>query len=234
MNVELTPTAFAVFVSRVASRTLSPVAQSAAKHERILKGLVLRAAKAAQASVSMDDLEHALGLGHPGAGAPLHVVEPALAGLLDALIEDWRADLLGEVAHRTFTRSLEARRKTLPDALLNAMQSGADATPKLAMKFDLTNEEAVAWARKRAALLITDITVQAREAIREVVASSFDAGIAPRDVARLIRSSIGLTEKDAQAVMRKQLGWLRADPQPNLECWRDEEESLLRRLRELD
>lgn len=78
----------------------------------------------------------------------------------------------------------------------------------LAMAFDATNPEAVAWVEREAANLIVDISTEARAAIRAVVSGSFEAGISPSETARLIRSSIGLTERDAGAVVKKHLGFL--------------------------
>jgi hypothetical protein len=71
--------------------------------------------------------------------------------------------------------------------------------------FDRTNPEAVRWARARSARLVTEVTAEARQAIRAVVERSFVEGIPPRESARLIRSIVGLTERDAMAVMNHQL-----------------------------
>ena len=74
-----------------------------------------------------------------------------------------------------------------------------------AMAFDVTNPEAVAWARTQSSKLITEITAEARAAIRETVAMGFENGIPPRDLAKLIKANIGLTERNAKAVMRQHL-----------------------------
>lgn len=71
------------------------------------------------------------------------------------------------------------------------------------MAFDATNPEAVAWAQREAASLVVDVTTEARAAIRAVVTQGFEAGVSPSETARLIRSSIGLTERDAGAVMKR-------------------------------
>lgn len=82
------------------------------------------------------------------------------------------------------------------------MSCGPGLSP---MAFDAVNPEAIAWAERHAAELVTDITTEARAAIRTIVTDSFGSGMPPSDVAKLIRSSIGLTERDAAAVMKKQL-----------------------------
>lgn len=73
------------------------------------------------------------------------------------------------------------------------------------MAFDAANPEAVAWAERNAARLVTDVTRDAQAAIRTVVADGLANGVSPSETARLIRSSIGLTERDAAAVMKRQL-----------------------------
>lgn len=76
------------------------------------------------------------------------------------------------------------------------------------MAFDVANPEAIAWAETRAAQLVTDVTTEARAAIRTVVSEGFGQGIPVREQAKLIRASVGLTERDAGAVMKRQLKML--------------------------
>lgn len=72
-----------------------------------------------------------------------------------------------------------------------------------AMSFDTANPAAIEWAEQHAAKLVTDVTNQARQAIRTVITDGIEQGVTPRDSAKLIRSSIGLTERDAGAVMKR-------------------------------
>lgn len=76
---------------------------------------------------------------------------------------------------------------------------------QVAMAFDVANPEAIAWAERNAARLVTNVTVEAQDAIRRVVVEGFANGVSPSETARLIRASIGLTERDAGAVMKRQL-----------------------------
>lgn len=73
-----------------------------------------------------------------------------------------------------------------------------------ALRFDRTNPEALAWARARAGQLVTSTTAEARAAVRAVVAEGFEAGLPPVLQARLIRDIVGLTPRDARAVLRQQ------------------------------
>lgn len=71
------------------------------------------------------------------------------------------------------------------------------------MAFDAEAPEAVKWARQNAARLVTNITAETRAAIRETVMKSFETGAGPKATARLIRESIGLTARDAGAVVKR-------------------------------
>lgn len=76
---------------------------------------------------------------------------------------------------------------------------------RVAYRLDVTNPAAVTWAETRAAELVTAIAEDTRAAIRMVVTQGFENGVTARDIARTLRASIGLTERDAAAVMRRQL-----------------------------
>lgn len=207
MHLELSARAMATLVMRLAKPRRSPLAEAAEKHEPRLKSLLVRAAKQARDAVPMDALEHVLGLGHSGTGAPLYVLQPALQMMRDALMGH---ELTHTAQHVPHVKMLEAKRKTVPDVLHAAIASGADAKPipKLTLAFDATNPSAVAWAHDHAAELIRGVSDAVQDAVRLTVVQAFENGIPPRDVAKLIRADIGLTERDAGAVMKKQLAWL--------------------------
>lgn len=76
--------------------------------------------------------------------------------------------------------------------------------------FDVTNPEVVAWAQQNAAELVTAITEAARATIQMIIVRGFEEGLAVPDIARLLRNTIGLTERDAMAVMTRQLKLLAA------------------------
>lgn len=78
-------------------------------------------------------------------------------------------------------------------------------TGYFAMRFNETNPRAVRWAKNRSARLVVEITREARVAIRRVIERAFIEGIPPAQAGRLIRSIVGLTERDALAVMRRQV-----------------------------
>jgi SPP1 gp7 family putative phage head morphogenesis protein len=83
------------------------------------------------------------------------------------------------------------------------------------MAFDRTNPEALKWARERSAMLVTEVTAETRDAIRQVVARAFEEGIPPRQAARLLQDVVGLRTDQVNGVLstRKKLmdAALRAD-----------------------
>lgn len=78
---------------------------------------------------------------------------------------------------------------------------------RVAVSFDLVNPEAVRFARERAGALVTNVTSENRPAIatiRELVTTSQSGGMTVRELEHelrpLIRSTLGLTEGQTQAV----------------------------------
>lgn len=73
---------------------------------------------------------------------------------------------------------------------------------KLHLSFDLVNPDVVDAAQSaRVAALVQRVTDATREAIRQVIARAVSEGIPPREAARLIKPLIGLTPRQAQAVL---------------------------------
>lgn len=85
---------------------------------------------------------------------------------------------------------------------------GADPLGAFVGRFDLLNPKAVDWIDTRASALVQQVTDETRLAIQTIIKRSFVDGIAPRDTARLLRSVIGLTERQAGAVYNYER-WLR-------------------------
>lgn len=69
------------------------------------------------------------------------------------------------------------------------------------MAFDRANPEAVKWARTRSADLITGITDTSRAAVRRIMTRALEGKLSPREAARMIRSTVGLTDLQADAVL---------------------------------
>lgn len=77
------------------------------------------------------------------------------------------------------------------------------------LAFNSTNPAALAWAERHAAELVSQVGKDAKAAIRALVVQAFEDGVSPRDLARLIRETVGLTERDALAVVRRRADLLR-------------------------
>lgn len=96
-------------------------------------------------------------------------------------------DLL-QIGHRT--------KRAEPADILKAGQA------RYALRFDLVNPDAVKWANQNAGRLITQIGDQTREGIQAIIVRGQKDGIAPRELAKLIRDQgIGLNRPQALALM---------------------------------
>lgn len=72
---------------------------------------------------------------------------------------------------------------------------------RLSLRFDVTNPFAVTYAQTQAAALVTGVGAETEAAIRSIVMRSFTEGLTWREAASLIRPLIGLTARDAAAVL---------------------------------
>lgn len=69
------------------------------------------------------------------------------------------------------------------------------------IQFDATHQAARTWAETHAASMVADVAASSREAIRNIITAAFVDGIEPRVAARQIAEVIGLTPRDAEAVV---------------------------------
>lgn len=115
-------------------------------------------------------------------------------------------------AIHSLVATLPARLRPALALLERAMLSGAQTArqmlpPDVRMGFrlDATNPLAAQAAVEGRAAAIRGITTETQQALRAVIARGFTDGIAPRELARLIRPMIGLSELQAQAVAGRRL-----------------------------
>jgi hypothetical protein len=120
-------------------------------------------------------------------GNPANVVERVREGSFD-----WRKDRIA-VQYGDTAKQNDPQPIPLPAA-----------EPTFTFSFDITNPEAVTWIRAHAAELVADVTDETRMAIRALVQRSFQEGIAPRKLARMIREHIGLTRVHSNALFNYQ------------------------------
>lgn len=69
------------------------------------------------------------------------------------------------------------------------------------LAFDRVSAEAVAWAEQHAAALVTSITAETREGLRQAISRAFAEGVAPRESAKIIKSIVGLRPDQVDAVL---------------------------------
>lgn len=103
---------------------------------------------------------------------------------------------------------LEADLEPALDVVFRAFQLSGTVTAKkfleqtgVAMRFDLTNPQAVEVARNTAAQFVSRVSGETRAAIRGLVTTSIEDGIEPLHLSKLIRPMIGLTRGGTQAVL---------------------------------
>lgn len=102
----------------------------------------------------------------------------------------------------------------IQDILLDTFREGGTAGMRqmplaagVRASLDLTNPEAVRYLQEHLPTLIQGVGEETQRAVRAAVLRGFDEGRPPIQIAREIRESIGLTEKQAEAVgnFRRQL-----------------------------
>lgn len=130
---------------------------------------------------------------------------------LEALVESLRlrdaAQAMTSLHPETWPETLRPTAALLPRAFT---QAGTVAASILAsqlrvdVSFNLINPRAVLWARTNSARLITEVTASVQASVREIIGRAFTEGFAPREAARLIREIVGVTERQAGAVMTYQ------------------------------
>ena len=81
-----------------------------------------------------------------------------------------------------------------------AMQAYLPEDAALGISFDLTNPRAVEWAKANAARLVTEVSTETRDAIRDTISRAISGDLGPSQAAQQIRDRIGLTTRQAQAV----------------------------------
>jgi hypothetical protein len=143
-----------------------------------------RAAKINRNLVTHRDLEHAL-------------QTKGINSLLDNMESRFREFLRPGV--RALLHSVVVASGTA--AAKAARSKGSFRGASIAISFNKSNPFARQWAERHAAQLVTNLSKESKKAIREVITRSFDEQISPASAARLIRPLIGLTSRQAEAVM---------------------------------
>ena len=88
-------------------------------------------------------------------------------------------------------------------AVIGAGQASSNLAGHAATSLEVIRNAATREAREHAAQLVTRVTEETRKAIRSAVAQRFRQGASTRDTARIIQSLVGLTPRQANAVLRR-------------------------------
>lgn len=143
----------------------------------------------------------------------LKAIESARARVRLAQVEQALAD--GQIARAERLLSAVLRKEdfgTVASALHDLFDKAGRATIQslrvntTALRFDLTNPRAIAWAEQHVGRLIVEITDGEREAIRQVIARTVRGDQSVVQAARELRSMIGLTTNQRIANINFRLG----------------------------
>ncbi|HXG69874.1 MAG TPA: phage minor head protein [Gemmatimonadaceae bacterium] len=98
----------------------------------------------------------------------------------------------------------------------SAQQAEVEIFKRLRMggRFDIVNPKAVDVAARQGAQLVREVTESTRDAIRAVISRAITDGIPPREAAKFIRPLVGLTERQALAVVNYRTSLLGAGGSP--------------------
>jgi SPP1 gp7 family putative phage head morphogenesis protein len=107
-------------------------------------------------------------------------------------------------ALNAWPRDLQPAVRTLNDAFAEAAKRTAKTLPaplRLRTSFTLTNPFAVQAADTGTARMVREVTQKTRRAIQETIARAIREGIPPKVAAKTIAPLVGLTNRQAQAVL---------------------------------
>lgn len=138
---------------------------------------------------------------------------------LETAFRERDSDMLGQVTDNMMkvinTEFMSSVSEIMFDTLVDsgelasrtAKQAGDYRTAQLVLNFEKTNPEASSWAQNESAMLVTEVGVGTKRAIREIIYQAFEEGMPPRVAARIIRAEVGLLESQVEAVkkVRKKL-----------------------------
>jgi len=188
-------------------------------YEELMKGVALKAVADTRKAIVRSALVQAIESRHVDvvvkATAWEEVGEKLLWDRVPELLRDAMEDG-GNVAARYLARAIVARerqgrgRPGVRAGVGSSAERFAVRPPRLTdaavkartLRFDIVDPRAIAYIRDHAAALIRDVSVETVQAVRDLVARSFEEGIPPRALAKLIEDHVGLTAGHVGAVSR--------------------------------
>jgi SPP1 gp7 family putative phage head morphogenesis protein len=132
------------------------------------------------------------------------------AGLQAALKAGNLAEAVRAILEHPVSASLAPAAEVVREVFTRAGAATAATLPRVTMRFDMQNPLAAKAARQTGALLVRQVSLETKAGIRALISRSFADGLPPVKTARLIRGMVGLTERQAQAVMNARAAWAEA------------------------
>ncbi len=151
---------------------------------------------------SLDDILRAADKAEPATRkALLAALQQIRADFPDitSLLEAGRIDDAIRVFHQVAPEVVLT--EAMSDALLGAVTSVAQVeSAAFGVAFNQVNERAVRWASREAAKQVTGLSSQLHRTLNSIITDATAAGASNAAVARVVRSLIGLTTRDARFV----------------------------------
>lgn len=132
--------------------------------------------------------------------------------LLRVVADGGQRDIESVIPWNELLNSNEDLRDDLQEALeragvtsneqLKALLKRSGAQVESFASFNGSDPRVERWARSRSSILVTDITHQSRQAVRNAIGDLVSGDSNPLDVAKRIQDAVGLTERQSNAVNR--------------------------------
>jgi hypothetical protein len=131
------------------------------------------------------------------------------AALSAAIASGDIATILAAVQVARFSTALAPAVQVIETIVTEAAARALTEVTDIAVRasFTIVNPLAAVAAHTRGAQFVTQVTRETRAAIRALTARAVTEGIAPRELATLIKPSIGLTVRQTQAVLNARAEW---------------------------
>lgn len=126
------------------------------------------------------------------------IVRALEAGDIAGAIASLPIDEMQATLHQGITDSLREVYDRAGQVTTTMLPSGREA-----FAFDVISTRGLAILEEHAAELVTQVSASTREAIRAAIVTAREAGMSAQDAARLVKPVIGLTDRFAEAVLRR-------------------------------
>lgn len=139
--------------------------------------------------------------------------------IVDGLENEKEEQVIEAIDWETFAAALssdarEVITRILFDAAKVEVENLRRMNAEYQLRFDMRNSRAEKWIEEHTADLVTQVTDETRHAIRDIIHDAFEHGGHPYETAQKIREYVGLTRRDATAVLnyRRKLEEKGTDP----------------------